>query len=145
MRIRIAMLIFSVLLFSVVVNSMPEEPKVTTVQFEPLNESDTNGKGTWARMSIKDNGANPDTFSFNGHKLESERAYRLIRLSENLGSSAQCLGPAEISSKAGGVRISANMRSGGEQLVLAYAEDVNCNNLMNNWNPDKYLFATTLI
>lgn len=97
--------------------------------------------GAWGKMTY-DN----DSFVFNGHGLESETAYTLLRYNDPWpGYPVVCLGDG-MSNDGGNVHLSDEMLNGGPKVWLVLSDDVDCDSQeMVGWDPTEYLFEYDLI
>jgi len=98
-------------------------------------------KGAWGKMGFSE-----DSFVFNGHKLESNTEYTLIRYEDPWpGSPVTCLGEGA-SNKGGNIHLSGEMKEDGPKVWLVLSDDVDCDNaIMTGWNQLEYLFEYDLI
>lgn len=95
--------------------------------------------GAWGKMAFKD-----DSFVFNGHGLETDIEYTLIRYTDPWpGTPLACLGSG--TSVNGDIHLSGDMQDGGPKVWLVLSDDVDCVTGMTDWSPAEYLFEYDLI
>ena len=97
--------------------------------------------GAWGKMTF-----DGDSFVFNGHGLDANVEYTLIRYTDSWpGYPVVCLANGE-TNKGGNIHMSGVMLEGGPKIWLVLSSDVDCNTQkMTGWNPSKYLFEYNVI
>ncbi len=96
-------------------------------------------EGAWGKMRIKDD------FVFNGHGLEANTEYTLLRYDGETWPTVECLASGT-SNKGGNINLAGNIGSYGNKVWLVLSDDVDCeNSAMTGWNPSEYLFEYNLI
>lgn len=95
--------------------------------------------GAWGKMTFS-----ADSFVFNGHGLEANTDYTLIRYNDPWPGSPVCLASGT-SNNGGNINLSGDMQSGGPKVWLVLSSDVNCGVGMSGWHPTEYLFEYNTI
>jgi len=91
--------------------------------------------GAWGKMTFSDN-----YFVFNGHGLEQNTEYTLIRYTDPWnGYPISCL-DSGIANEDDNLHLSGKFLDGGAKVWLVLSSDVDCENGMVGWNPTEYLF-----
>lgn len=95
--------------------------------------------GAWGKMTFGSD------FVFNGHGLQPDTKYTLIRYADPWPGSPVCL--ASGTSNAGGnLNLSGVMKEGDLKVWLVLSADVNCETpAMTGWHPAEYLFEYNTI
>lgn len=94
--------------------------------------------GAWGKMTFGSD------FVFNGHGLQPDTEYTLIRYTDPWPGSPVCLA-AGTSNAGGNINLSGVMLTGGNKVWLVLSSDVNCGVGMTGWNPSEYLFEYNTI
>lgn len=95
--------------------------------------------GAWGRLMFS------DSFVFNGHGLEPNTDYTLIRYLDPWPGSPVCLA-AGTSNNGGEIHLSGDLLPGGRKVWLVLTSDVDCDSqIMAGWDPTRYLFENNLI
>jgi hypothetical protein len=89
--------------------------------------------GAWGKMSFDE-----DSFVFNGHGLEPDTEYTLIRYMDPWPGSPVPLAEGT-SNKGGNIHLSDEMLDGGPKVWLVLSSDFNSES-WSAWNPSEYLF-----
>jgi hypothetical protein len=92
--------------------------------------------GAWGKMTF-----NTDRFVFNGHGLEAETSYSLIKYNGTDWPEAHCIATG-MSGSDGNIHLSGDeMDPYGDKIWLVLDSNVNCDlEKMTGWNPTEYLF-----
>lgn len=108
-----------------------------------LYEKDTNWDpvvgGAFGRLTF-----DTESFVFNGHGLEANTDYTLIRYTDPWPGSPVCLASGT-SNDGGNINLAGEMQNGGPKVWLVLSSDVNCGVAMIGWHPSEYLFEYNTI
>lgn len=110
----------------------------------PTGDWPTVADGAWGKMIFK-NDAEP--FVFNGHALNQEENYTLVKYEGNAWSKVVCMASG-ISNDDGTIHLSGTLDEYGNKVWLVLSDDVDCVSdvqHMTGWNPTEYLFEYNVI
>ena len=99
--------------------------------------------GAWGKMSYSEN-----SFVFNGHGLEANTGYTLVRYEGTAWADIECLASGTSVGNAN-INLKGDIGSYGDKVWLVLTSDVYCEKgemgIMSAWNPTEYLFENNLI
>ena len=99
--------------------------------------------GAWGKLNY-----DSDSFVFNGHGLEADTGYTLVRYDSVIWPKIECLASGT-SNNGGNINLAGEIGSYGDKVWLVLTEDTNCEigemGIMDGWNPAEYLFEDALI
>lgn len=95
--------------------------------------------GAWGKITYG------DEFVFNGHGLDPEVEYTLVRYTDPWPGTPVCLG-SDVANNGGNVHVAGEMLDGGPKVWLILADDLDCETgVWSAWTPAEYLFEYNVI